>query len=388
MTPQSDPTSNASRPAPSGQDLSRIQATAMIIIAFAVVLFLLVQARFLLISLATAIVLFSLTSDAINLIARQHIGPLRIPNWLASVVALVLITTALLTLTAIVVAQINTVLVTTLSYTERAPSAIAALFSWFGEDVQTAVMNSVSGVEVSSYLRAAAGQAGNLMSGTVLIILFVGFLFAERIWFSTKLLNFFGSEDQADRVGQIIGSIIRRVNRYLLVKTIVSFVTGLLVYLVAAYFALDLAVAMGVLTFILNYIPNVGSIVATCLVALVGYVQLGDPGDTLAIFIAVAVIQFGNGNVIEPMMMGRALRLSSFGIIISLAFWGAVWGIPGMFLSVPIMVAAMIVCSEIPALRPVAILLSREGLPEPQMPEFRHDPSDAAMVQHGPVDHD
>jgi len=380
MTPHSDPKLNRRLPGPSGPDLSRIQATAMIIVAFAVVLFLLVQARFLLISLATAIVLFSLTSDAINLIARQHVGPLRIPNWLASIVALVMITTTLLTLTSIVVAQINTVLVTTLSYTERAPSAIAALFSWFGEDVERAVLNSVSGVEVSSYLRAAAGQAGNLMSATVLIILFVGFLFAERIWFSTKLINFFGNEEQADRVGQIIGSIIRRVNRYLLVKTIVSFVTGVMIYLIAAYFGLDLAVAMGVLTFILNYIPNVGSIVATGLVALVGYVQLADAGDTLAIFVAVAVIQFANGNVIEPMLMGRALRLSSFGIIISLAFWGAVWGVPGMFLSVPIMVAAMIVCSEVPALRPVAILLSREGLPEPKTPDTRHIPMDGDSI--------
>ena len=64
------------------------------------------------------------------------------------------------------------------------------------------------------------------------------------------------------------------------------------------------------------------------------------------------------------MLMGRALRVSSFGIIISLAFWGAVWGIPGMFLAVPIMVGAMIVFSHVPGLRPIAVLLSREGLPE------------------------
>jgi AI-2 transport protein TqsA len=68
--------------------------------------------------------------------------------------------------------------------------------------------------------------------------------------------------------------------------------------------------------------------------------------------------------VIDPMLMGGRCGVSSFGIIISLAFWGAVWGVPGMFLAVPIMVATMIVCSHIPSARPVAILLSREGLPE------------------------
>jgi AI-2 transport protein TqsA len=76
----------------------------------------------------------------------------------------------------------------------------------------------------------------------------------------------------------------------------------------------------------------------------------------------VGIIQFVNGNIIDPMLMGRALQLSSFGIIISLAFWSAVWGVPGMFLSVPIMVGIMIICAEIPALRTIAILLSRDGL--------------------------
>ena len=346
-------------------DPYRLQTGAMVIIAFAVVLFLLVQARFLLISLATAIVLFSLTSDAINSIARLRIGPVRVPNWIASFVALLLISAALLTLTSIILAQVNTVLSTTLAYSEQAPAAVASLFGWINEDAEQAVFNAVSTLDVSGYLRTLAAQAGDLMQGTVLVILFVSFLFAERIWFSTKLENFFGDTEQAERVSQIVGSIIHRVNYYLLVKTIVSAVTGLMVYGVASFLDLDLAGALGILTFVLNYIPNVGSIVATVLVALVAFVQLGDPGLTLIVFLTVGAIQFVNGNLIDPMLMGRALRLSSFGIIISLAFWAAVWGIPGMFLSVPIMVAMMIVCSHVPALRPVAILLSREGLPEP-----------------------
>lgn len=347
-------------------DPVRIQTAALVIIAFAVVLFLLVQARFMLISLVTAIVLFSLTSDAISFIARQRIGPLHVPNWLASIVAVVAIAAALLTLTSLILSQVNTVLLTTLSYTEQAPEAVGALFAWLGEDAEQAVFNSVSTVNLSGYLRTLAGQAGSMMQASVLVILFMGFLFAERVWFSTKLVNFVGDEVQADRIGRIVGSIIRRVNRYLLVKTLVSVVTGIMVWFVARLFGLELAVPLGIITFILNYIPNIGSIVATGLVALVTYVQLSDAGQTLMIFLAVGTIQFLNGNVIDPMLMGRALRLSSFGIIISLAFWGAVWGIPGMFLSVPIMVALMIVCSEVPALRPVAILLSREGLPEPE----------------------
>ncbi|MDO6590771.1 AI-2E family transporter [Loktanella sp. D2R18] len=346
------------------RDSNRLQTGALIIIAFAVVLFLLVQARFMLITLATAIILFSLTSDVISFIARQRVGPFRIPNALASLVAMILIAAALLILTSILLAQVNTVLVTTLSYTERAPSAIASLFAWMGEDSEMAVFNALRSVNVSSYLRSAAGQASGIMQATVLVILFVGFLFAERIWFQTKLVNFVGNEAQADRIGKIIASIIHRVNYYLLVKTLISAITGALVFLLAKVFGLELATSIGILTFVLNFIPNIGSIVATFLIALIAHVQIGEAPITLAIFVISTVIQFVNGSIIDPMLMGRALRLSSFGIILSLAFWGAVWGVPGMFLSVPIMVMMLVVCSYVPGLRPLAILLSREGLPE------------------------
>ena len=345
-------------------DMARVQTAALVIIAFAVVLFLLVQARFMLISLAVAIILFSLMSDVINFIGRARIGPVRIPNFLASIAALMLISGALLVLSSILLAQVNTVLVTTLSYAERAPSAIASLFAWLGEDSEQAVRRSLQSVDLSSYLRTVASQAGNMTQASVLVILFVGFLFAERIWFGTKLHNFFGDPAQAERVGKIIASIIHRVNYYLLVKTVISAITGAMIYVLATFVGLEVAMAIGVVTFVLNFIPNIGSIVATLLIALVTHVQFGEPATTAMVFVVAGGIQFVNGSVIDPMLMGRALRLSSFGIIISLAFWGAVWGIPGMFLSVPIMVMLLVVCSHVPALRPIAILLSREGLPE------------------------
>lgn len=356
----------------------RLQTWLMGIIAFAVVLFLLVQAQFILISLAIAIILFSLTSDAINSIQSMKIGNLRVTNWVASVLAVVLIASGLLTLVGLVISQINTVLTTTLAYTEDAQRAIARMFAWMGEDVEASVLTTVRSIEISGYLRSAAGQAGSLLSQVVLIILFVGFLFAERVWFGTKLENLMGDRTQATRVSAIIGSIIRRVNRYLLVKTLISAVTGALIFVLLSVFNLQFALAMALLTFVLNFIPSVGSIIATLIVTLVAYIQVADPSTAILIFVIAGMIQFLLGNVIDPMLMGKTLRLSSFGIIISLAFWGAVWGVPGMFLAVPFMVAVMIVCSHIPAARPVAVLLSREGLPEEEFPLPGRNPQDEA----------
>ena len=160
------------------------------------------------------------------------------------------------------------------------------------------------------------------------MILFVGFLFGERIWFGTKLNNFVGDSVQADRISRIITSIIHRVNYYLLVKTMISAITGAMVYVLAKMFGLELATALGVITFVLNFIPNVGSIIATTLITLVAHVQAGDARMTAIIFVIAGSIQFLNGNIIDPLLMGRALRLSAFGIILSLAFWGGCLGNP------------------------------------------------------------
>lgn len=373
------PADQAPPPAPPQDDLRRLQVWFLGIIAFAVILFLLVQAKFLLISLAIAIMLFSLTSDAISYIQHLRFGEARFSVWVASLLAVLLIASVLISLSALILTQANTVVFTVMQYADPAQKAVATMFSWMGADVEQAVLNWLKGVQIGPWLATMAGQAGNIASGAVLVTLFVGFLFLERLWFRPKLVSLMGDAERARRVERIISSIVHRVNRYLIVKTVVSLVTGALVYAVMIAFGLELAVAMGVLTFVLNFIPNVGSIVATIAVGLVAYVQTGDPVSGLAVLAFVTGIQFVVGQVLDPLFLGRTLQLSSFGIIASLAFWAAVWGIPGMFLAVPIMVSIMIVCSHIPRLRPVAVLLSREGLPEADVdhPISRRDQSAA-----------
>lgn len=351
-------------PQPPKDDFRRLEVWLLGIIAFAVILFLLVQAKFLLISLAIAIMLFSLTSDAIGYFQRLRFGDARFSVWVASLLAVMLIALVLISLSALLLSQANTVVFTVMQYAEPAQKAVATLFSWMGADVEQAVLNWLKGVQIGPWLATLAGQAGNIASGAVLVTLFVGFLFLERLWFRPKLVSLMGDAHSAERVERIISSIVHRVNRYLVVKTIVSLVTGALVWLVMVAFGLELAVAMAILTFVLNFIPNVGSIVATIAVGLVAYIQTGTPVTGIAVLALVTAIQFVVGQILDPLFLGKTLQLSSFGIIASLAFWAAVWGVPGMFLAVPIMVSVMIVCSHIPRLRPVAVLLSREGLPE------------------------
>jgi predicted PurR-regulated permease PerM len=116
----------------------------------------------------------------------------------------------------------------------------------------------------------------------------------------------------------------------------------------------------------LNFVPNIGSIVATAIPTLAALVQFDSWTPVVLIFTFIGLIQFSVGNLIEPGLMGRSLNLSPFVIILSLTFWGAIWGIVGMFLAVPIMVMVMITCSHVPSLHPIAVLLSRDGVPKPE----------------------
>ena len=350
----------------------RLQTGFLGIIAFALLMFLLVQARFILICLAIAIIIFSLTSDAIGAIARQ-----RVPNWLATALALLLIAGGLLWASTTVVNQINQVVTTSISYAEQFQAALPSLLEWMGPEAQQTAETVIRTINLTGWMRSmagsVAGSASNLLSAAVLIILFVGFMFAERVWFPLKIDSLLsGDKAAAAHVRQIIASIMRRVNRYLVVKSAISLVTAGLVWTIFRMAGLELAGAIAMLTFILNFIPSIGSIIATVIAAVLVLAQTGDPATTLLIGGLCTVVQFLIGNVLDPVLLGQTLRLSSFGIILSLAFWGAIWGIGGMFLAVPIMVAGMIICAHIPWLRPIAVLLSHEGLPDQDDPEEQH----------------
>lgn len=341
----------------------RLRTWFLGIIALVLVLFVLVQGRFILASLVFALLIFSLTAQAMSFVSRIKFGSWRITNWLASIVAWMVIALALLVVSALFVSQANYVVSQAASLTNQSVRKLSDLAALYSPEAAELVETSIRSIDINSYLRAMASQASNALSASTFIILFVGFLFAERFWFPKKLLNMVGSEASAQKVMEVIQSIVHRINRYLLVKSIISALTAGVIYVISKGFGIELALPIAIITFVLNYIPSIGSILATLLLGLLALVQL-DPAMAAVIVALAAVTQFTLGSVLDPMLMGQTLRISAFGIIISLAFWSALWGIPGAFLAVPIMVAIKVTCTHIPSARPLAILLSRDGVLE------------------------
>lgn len=339
----------------------KFERTCLGIIVLAIVLLLLVRAKFFLIPLAISVLLVSLIGAAIDRIVRLRLGPFVIPHWLASLITVTVIGFVLMELYGFVASQIDVVLSTLPIYIERGELALVRIFSLLGEDVARGVLDGFRDINVNSYLRMAAGSAGTMLTVASMLVVYVGFLFTERVHFEAKLDKLFPQSERAQHVRQILFSIRRSVHHYVLVKTAVSVLTALVCYGVMRLFRLDFAELIALLTFLLNFIPTLGTVVATTLPVLVALVQFDALLPVLGLLVSIGFVQFVLGNIVDPMLMGRALQMSPFVIILSLTVWSAIWGVPGMFLAVPLMAMIMIVCSYVDALRPVAILLSRDG---------------------------
>ena len=216
---------------------------------------------------------------------------------------------------------------------------------------------------INQILTAAGNSLRGLLANTGLILIYLMFLMLERRTFASKLDALFPDSKKKDRVSAAFDQVRKRVETYIGIKTFNSALTGLLSYAVLKYAGLDFASFWGVIIFVLNFIPTVGSLIATALPVMLAMLQFGfDPiNKFLTVLIGVGVIQFSIGNALEPKLMGGSLNLSPLVILFSLALWGSLWGIPGMLLCVPFTVIAAIVAKEIPEARPLAIVLSGDG---------------------------
>jgi predicted PurR-regulated permease PerM len=191
---------------------------------------------------------------------------------------------------------------------------------------------------------------GNVLSNAVLIVLTVIFMLLEATAFPEKLREAFGSSTGS------MGAFMKDINRYMVIKTWASLATGALAALCMALLGVDYAILWGVLAFMFNYVPNIGSIIAAVPAVLLALVQ---QGGMIALLAAAGyvLINLLIGTFIEPRFMGRGLGLSTLVVFLSLVFWGWILGPVGMLLSVPLTMAAKIALSRSEDTRWLSILL-------------------------------
>lgn len=194
-----------------------------------------------------------------------------------------------------------------------------------------------------------------------IIIIYVLFLLLEHHSFDAKLAALIPDGQRLTNVRELIQQIGSKIQRYIGIKTIASVATSLCSYGVMRFVGVDFAEFWALLIFILNFIPTIGSIIATLFPCVLTLVQFDHLGPFILVTMGLIAIQFFIGSILEPRWMGQAFNLSGLVIITSLAVWGQVWGIVGMFLCIPITVIMNIILSNFPQTRPISVLLSRDG---------------------------
>ena len=285
----------------------------------------------------------------------------RVPSWAALLIVIVVILGIGSGLGALVGKSLNAFTAALPSYQERLEEQTQAVLSWadsWGIAVPDEALDGVvdPGQVMQLVGRVLSGLGGVLTNG-FLIALTVLFILLEASSFPAKLRAAFGDSNQAfARFDQIAAN----VNRYLAIKTAVSLTTGAVVTGWVAIVGLDFPLLWGLLAFLLNYVPNIGSIIAALPAVLLAVIQLGfgSAGLVAAGYAGVNVVM---GNVVEPRFMGRGLGLSTLVVFLSLVFWGWVFGPVGMLLSVPLTMTVKIALESSEETRWIAILLGSEA---------------------------
>lgn len=193
------------------------------------------------------------------------------------------------------------------------------------------------------------------------IIVYVIFLLVEQTFFDAKIRALIRNDQKREHMQRILERIVRDVQSYMWIMTLMSGLTAGLSYIVMTWIGLEQAAFWAFLIFILNFIPTVGSVIATFFPAMYAFIQFQEFSKPLIVLVLIGIIQFVIGNVLQPRLAGRSLNMSQFVVILSLFVWGAVWGVVGMFLAVPMTAILMIIFSNFETTRPAAVLMSQEG---------------------------
>ncbi len=204
-------------------------------------------------------------------------------------------------------------------------------------------------------------SVGATLAGLTVIGLYVVFLMIERGHFDAKVAALSDDPARVAQVRRIVADINQRIGTYLALKTLLSILLGLASWIILAAMGVELAGFWALLIGLLNYVPYIGSVLGVALPALFALLQFGDLKTALLLAGGLSVVQFLNGNLLDPYLMGSSLNLSPFVILVCLTVWTALWGMPGAFLAVPLTACIVMVLAEFDGGRPIAVLLSKKG---------------------------
>lgn len=339
-------------------NLNRIASILVIILISG---FLLVYGKDLFIPIVLAIFIWFIIREVRIFIRRNKFIREKIPTSIENLISTIILFSSLGLLISILSNNINHLTEHLPTYEANINKVAQLINDTFKVDVVKLITDFTGGLKFSDIISNILNSVSSIIGNVFIILIYILFLLLEESGFSKKLDSLFSSKEKAKNARVVLDKIDHSIGRYISLKTLVSFLTGLLSYIALMIIGVDAPLFWAFLIFALNYIPTIGSLIGTVFPTTFALLQFGELAPAVWVLVIIGVIQVIIGNIIEPKVMGNSLNLSSFVVILALSLWGALWGVVGMVLSVPITVIMLILFSEFPATRNIAILLSEKG---------------------------
>jgi len=326
------------------QEKSTLITASLVIIAMVHISIALIYAKSVLIPFTLAIFVALLVSPVMDFLIKKF----KLPSAIAFAITVMLVILLLLVLYLFFSYAIQTIIATADEYSESFTILMTNAFGYLKEewhiDMDSEKLTLAIQKQMPKIVTNSFGTVLSFFSSTMFVCIFILFLL---IGYNPK-----------NQPKGIYADIIHKIRKYIATKTILSIITGTLVWLTLSAFGLQLAAVFGVMAFMLNFIPSIGSIIATMLPIPIAFAQFQNPWLITFVILIPGAIQLSIGNIIEPKLMGKELSLHPAAILLALAFWGLFWGIIGMFLAVPITAIIRIILMQFESLKPIGNLLA------------------------------
>jgi AI-2 transport protein TqsA len=248
-------------------------------------------------------------------------------------------------------------------YAPKLDAVIARLASAFGVAVPPTVAQLIQQLNPSLYIGRVAQAVEGFAASAFLVMIYLGFLLASRQGFERKTASLYRNPGERHSAAVVFLRIRNGIEGYLWVQTVACGIIALGSWVVMAALGLENATFWAFLIFVIGYIPIVGGLVGVAAPTLFALVQFDGWWRTVVMVVALQSIGFVVGSIVYPRMQGKSLNIDPVVVLLALAFWGVLWGVPGMVLSTPLTVVAMVVLAQFPGTHWIAVMLSSDGEP-------------------------
>jgi AI-2 transport protein TqsA len=333
---------------------------AMVVVAVVVAGAALYWLRGILTPLALAIFLMIMIDSFVRVL--QSRAPL-LPSWAAMPLALV-VGVALFALTAFLIADNAAAFASQItSYGPKLDGLLARISAAVGIGFPSSLDQLLDRLNPTRYVAPLAQGLQNFASNAVFVLVYLGFLIASRSGFARKTVRLFPDREERRGAIEVFTRIRNGVERYLWIQTVTGAVIAAGSWAIMAAVGLDNALFWAFLIFVAGYVPIIGGAIGVLIPPLFALVQFDTFWQAIVLFAVLNAINFIVGNVVLPRMQGDSLNLDPVAVLLALAFWGVIWGLPGMFLSTPLTVMTMVVLAQFEGGRWLAVLMSGDGNP-------------------------